>query len=314
MTATCLRSGLRAAFSNRRLILTVWLWNFLLALVAGAGVWRWLGSAFDFAPEADRMLERFHFGVLTELQQYDRFSPLTFMGGTVLALIVLSAISNPLVSAGVLEVLVARDDRPLLHRFFRGAGHFFGRFLRLLAISAAAFLILVMAVSVALSPISRAFDRAGWEVAMNVTGLVRLGLLGLVAAVVMALLDLARTRVVTARTEVRGMLRTWASSVPLFFRKVGTFLGIYLALGVVWVALAGLGLAVVSATPVTGWSGIWFLIGVQQLFMIARATLRIARAGAVLELVAATAGTLPAVTAGLKAGGYPDTTEPVPPQ
>ncbi len=289
MIATCLRSGLRAAFVNRRLIVTLWLWNLLLALVVGLGTSRWLSSAFDYSPEADRVLQRFHFGILIELQQYDRFSPFTFLGGTVLALIFLSAISNPLVSAGVLEVLVARDDRALLHRFFRGAGHFFGRFLRLLATSAAAFLLLAIAVTAVTSSISRAFGSAGWERAGLATWFSRMLLLLVLAGLAMAVLDVARARVVMAQTEVRGMVRAWAGAARFLFGHFGVLAGIYVVLGLIWVALAGLGLGIVSVTPVTNWAGIWLLIAVQQAFMIARATLRIARAGATLQCVSLTA-------------------------
>lgn len=288
MTATCLGSGFRAAFAQRRLIATVWIWNLLLAIVVAAGTSRWLGSAFDFSPEADRTLQRFQFGLFLELQQYDRFSPFTFLNGTVLGLILLSAVSNPLLSAGVLEVLVSRDDRPVLHRFFRGAGHFFGRFLRLLAISGAALMVLAIVITAIGSAISRGFGSAGWERVWLTAGLVRLVLLVAMAALVMAVLDVARARVIVAPTEIRGMVRAWTGAARSVFGHFGALSGIYVALGAVWLALAAIGLGIVSVTPATNWVGIWLLIGVQQIFMVARATLRIARAGATLEYVGLT--------------------------
>src|SRR5512134_27362 len=132
MLTTCLRSGWHAAFGHRALALTLWAWNGLLALAAALATWRWLDAAFAFAPESDKLLERFRLGIVIELLQYDRFSPLSAVNGAAIGLLILAAISNPLVSAGLMEVLVTSDERPMLHRFFRGAGHFFWRFARLL--------------------------------------------------------------------------------------------------------------------------------------------------------------------------------------
>jgi hypothetical protein len=289
MIATCLRSGWRAALEHRRLIATIWLWNALLALAVGFGMSRWLGSAFNWSPEADQALQRFRFGLLAELVQYDRFSPLTFLGGAVLSLMVLAALSNALVSAGVLEVIVARDDRPVLHRFFRGAGHFFGRFLRLLLITLIAGLLLLVLVSAIARPVVNAIGETSWERAWITAGLTRWLLLGVAAALVMAVLDVARARVSMAAEEVRGMGRAWLSAARFVLRHPGSIAGIYLVLGACWLIVAAIGLAIVFAVTPAHWVAIWALVLVQQAFMVARATIRIARAGAVVEWVRETA-------------------------
>lgn len=288
MVATCLSAAWRAVRAQRRLVLTVWFWNAVLALAAGAGAWRWLGAAFDHAPDADRALERFSFGLLAELLQYDRFSPMLMLNGVVLGTLVAAALSNPVVSAGILEVLVARDERPVLHRFFRGAGHFYGRFLRLLLTGAAASLLAVVLVSALTGLVTRAIGESAWERTWLLAVALRAALLLAIVALGMAITDVARARVVRSALERRAMVREWLSAARFVFRHPVAIAGIYLTLAGVWVLFAAAGQALVLRIPATGWAGIVLLVLVQQAFMLVRAALRVARAAAGLECLALT--------------------------
>jgi hypothetical protein len=283
MIATCARSGWRAATANGKLVLTVWLWNGLLALVAGVATWRWLDAALAHAVEGDRLLERFHVGLAVELMQYDRFSPITSVNGAVLGLILLAAISNPLLSAGVLEGIVASDGRPVLHRFFRGAGHFFGRFLRLLVISALAAVVLVLLTGAVTRPVVEFLSDSSWERTWVAASLVRTALLLMVVVLVAVILDVARAQVVTARVETRGMLRAWADAARYVFRHFGTVATFGLAYVGLLVVMLGAYLLVASVLPGQTWAAIVALILWQQAFMIGRAGMRVARAGAALQ-------------------------------
>lgn len=286
MIGTCLRSGWRASLGRPRLLLTLWFWNALMGLVVAMGMSRWLTAAFGWSPVADQTLERFRMGLLVELTQYDRFSPFTFAAGVVWALVLIAALSNALISAGVLEVLTSGDNRPLLHRFFRGAGHFFGRFLRLLIITGVALLLIWIIVGALTRPIVSALGESSWERTWIAAGLLRFAVLGALVALLMAVLDIARAQVATAPVEQRGMLRAWWKGARALFRHLGTVAAIYLVLGLCWVVLALVGLAIVFAVTPTSWAAIAMLILVQQAFMFVRAGIRVARAGAVVELVA----------------------------
>jgi hypothetical protein len=284
MTIACVRAGWRAALANRKLILTLWGWSTLLALPVGAAVWRWLGAAFNHSPAADRLLERLQLGLAVELTQYDRFSPLPALSGAVLGLAVVALISNPLLAAGVLEAIVSGDDRPLLHRFFRGAGHFFGRFLRLLLISGVAAVLLVIVAGIITRPITSALSETSWERTSLTAGFARRLLAGFLIAFVMVVLDVARTQVVTADSEVRGMLRTWFRAARFVLRNFGVIAGTYTAFGLMFLAVVVVYAVVVNVIPTGTWAGIWLVILLQQLFVMTRAGLRVARAGGAVEL------------------------------
>jgi hypothetical protein len=206
------------------------------------------------------------------------------LNGVVLALLILGAISNPLASAGVLEVIVSRDNRPMLHRFFRGAGHYFGRFLTLLIISAVAGVVLILFASAVTGPIISWLGESSWERTWLALGLGRLGLYVVLLALVASVLDVARARVVTADTEVRGMLREWLGAARFVVRNFGTVAGIYATIGILLVVALTVYAALASVLPMRAWGAIWLCIVLQQLFVIARAGLGVARAGASVEL------------------------------
>jgi hypothetical protein len=305
MTGTCLRSGWQAAVGRPRLVATLWFWNLLMGGIVGLGVSRWLAAAFNWSPVADQALERFRFGLLAELTQYDRFSPFTFLGGAVLALMIVAALSNALLAAGVLEVLVSEDPRPLLHRFFRGAGHFFGRFVRLLIVTGVALILLWIVMGMITRPIVRALGESSWERTWIAVALGRFALLGVFVALLMAVLDVARAQVASSPVEQRGMLRAWLRSVPIVFRNIGTIGGIYVVLGACWVALALIGLAIVFAVTPAHWAAIWLLILLQQAFMFARAGIRVARAGAILGVARVAVPVTPTLEAPSYVGAPP---------
>lgn len=292
--STSIRAGWKAAFTHTRLVAAVWLWGTALALSAAIPVWRWLGRALDDSPEAQQVLERFSIGFITGLTQYDRFSPLLMVNGEVLALLLLGILSNPIVAAGILEVLVSPDERPLLHRFMRGAGHFYGRFLRLLVVSGVAAAVLLIAVSIPMRPILSALGESSYERAWLAASIARLLLFGAAIGFVMVVTDIARAQIVLAETEVRGMMRAWARAVRFVLRRFFAVLGTYAALAALAAIAFGVYLLIVNAIPTLSWAGIWAVVIVQQAFTVTRAGLRVMRAGAAVELARGGMAILPA--------------------
>lgn len=292
--STSIRAGWTAALTYKRLVITLWLWGAALALSAAIPVWRWLSRALDYSPYADRVLERFSLGFMIELTQYDRFSPLLMVNGEVIALLLLGLLSNPLIAGGALEVVASRDDRPLLHRFMRGAGHFYGRFLRLLIVTGVAALVPLVAIALLMGPLLSALGESSYERWWITAGLARILLFAAAIGFMMIVADIARAQVVLADTEVRGMIRAWWRALRFVFGHFGTVLGVYLSLGLITAVAFVVYILVANAIPAVSWAGILLAFVVQQAFMIVRAALRVMRAGASVEL--ARAG-LPALVA-----------------
>ena len=127
-------AGLGRARRHWRLALVLWLANLGLALPAALPFWLGLEAATARAPEADRLLQGFSFGLLSELlAQGDALVQLWLL--LLAGLAGLALLQGALVSGGLLEVF-KRPQAPLLVTLWQGAGRYFRRFLRLQLLAA----------------------------------------------------------------------------------------------------------------------------------------------------------------------------------
>ncbi len=276
------RTGLREAAGQPRLAVTLWLVNLVLAAAAAAPAVRMLEDALDYAPEGDRLRQAFSFGIFMEMM---RAEPARF--GLALSFAICAAVlgllANVFTSGGVLDVLTTGDRRRFLHRFGRGAGHFFGRFLRLGIVAGAVLLAAAGLVMAAIRALSRRLEDAAWPPTDVALGLVRIALAFGIAVVALVALDLARIRVV--RDDSGRAVRLYWSSLGLVLRHPLATLGLWsgnaLVLGLVLAAY----LAFRNAVPAGTWTGIGLMLVAQQLVMLARAGLRVALFGGEIALV-----------------------------
>jgi hypothetical protein len=272
MVIASLSEGLRQAARTPRLAVTLWAWNLALAAGATAPLARWLAGALPRAPEADVLAERFSVGVLSELLQ-DAGPALTLVWTAVAAAVVLAVLGSGLVAGGMLEVLGGDDGRPFLHRFGRGAGRFFGRFLRLqlLALVAAAVAGLLGAVvSLALGPLRESH----WEPAAVLSLLIVLGVVLFGLAVAGLALDYARIRV--SLDGSRRMLRAYLAALHLVARQLPRTAGLWLLSAGLLLAAAAAYLAFTQAVPSSTTPFLALTVLAQQAFALLRAGLRVA--------------------------------------
>lgn len=308
------KNGLVRAARQPALATVLWFWTALLAAVAALPASAILGAAFDFSPEGDRLLDGFSIRLIEEALQYDR-SP---AGGAVLAVVaglaLVALLGNAFFAGGVLEVLVEKDEeRAFLHRFMRGAGCFFARFLRLLVLAGAAALVAGIVVSLAFGSIGSAFADSRSELIQLLSGLlVPIGLL-LVAAFSTLVLDYARIRM--ALDEERSAVRAWWDAVRFLvwqFRGVFVIASLY---GLAALVLYGLSLAYQLNAASDTWLLITMLVIVQQATVWTRSLLRVGSYAAALEFVGRTRETpaVPVVSSESGGPGAPDEPAPEPP-
>ncbi len=285
MIGRSIRAGWSAAVRERKLVAVVWFCNLALSLAAGWAVWRWFGAAFNTAPEADKLLDGFNLPVIIELFQYDRFSPFAAMSGAVTGLGIAALLLGPAMAGGIYEVLASHDGRPALHRFGRGAGHFYGRFLRLTAIALVAGVVLAGIVSAIFGAIVMRIDDAGFERAWVVARFGSLAITLLVFLIAIVALDFARVRVVV--DDGRAMLRTYARAFRFVLANAGALFVIYAAIVVTFGVVSAIVTAISDVMPGRPWAGIIVVVLLEQVAMIVRAGFRVARAGASLEFTSA---------------------------
>ena len=273
--------GLGTAARRPRLALTLWVWNLAIAAVVTFPVWRWWSDAFGNAPATDSLLNRLDFAVLTDLTHYNRTSVWSVARSGLTAGVFVALLTNALLVGGVLEILLTDDSRSFMHRFFRGAGHFFWRFLRMLAMSVVAGLIALTAVGAVLGLILRPLSESAWEPGWVLAAIFQLVVLGIVGLWFYLALDYARIRV--ALDDSRGTLRAWAGSLGFVCRRVfGTYV-ITIVIALFLVAAAGLYVGYCAGVPAGTRATIVLMLVVQQVFMIARSGLRVAHLGAEVD-------------------------------
>ena len=281
MIARATAQGLRAAHKNKRLAVTLWLFNLALALAAAVPGWRALRDAIGPLPAADSLAEAFSFGVLADLAEL-RPGLISGLGDAAAAIFALGLLVGLVATGGSLEVLTSGDDRPFGHRFGRGAFRFFSRFLRLGAITLVLAVLLALLAAGPLFALSRYLRReSGSEwlaLAALFAALVAGGL-----AVLLVLLVQDAARVLIVREDLRRVRQALRAAIALVWRHPARWLGAWasnaLLLGLAFAAYLALANAIPAGPLLVA------LVLLQQLFVLVRCGLRVALLGAEIALV-----------------------------
>ncbi len=281
MFVTCALRGLGRALANPRLAVLLWVFNAVLAAIAAFPAFLHLSSVLGERPEGDRLLQGFSFGLMTEMGHYQGAWGGILMS-VLLPLAVVALLGNALTSGGVLEVLTAQDDRRLLHRFGRGAGHFFGRFFRAGLVAGLVGLVVAGMLAALVRGIGRRLEDSAWEPMGFVVGLVRFALVALVVLLVLMALDLARVRIVLE--DSRQAIRLFFRSLKFVLRHPVKVLGLWVVNSLVLLGVLAAYLAYCHRFPASRGRFILAMIVTQQAVMLARAGLRVGLWGSEIAL------------------------------
>ena len=279
MIARCVFDGIRSAFRRPGLVLLLWAWNLLLGLVVAMPAYNWWTTAFSFSPGADSMRDRFDTSVLADLTKYDQVSGFAMLSGVTIGAIVLAVIASAFVNGGILEVLATEGDpRSFMHRFFRGAGHFFGRYFRLLVVTLVSAIVVSAIVAAVVGAATSRLSDIDWEPAGFLVGIFNLLVLAVVWGWFLLAQDYARIRI--ANEDRRGVLGAWIRSLGFVTRRVFATFAIGILITIVSAILLGVWLVYDGNAQSATWSGILVLVLVQQAVLAARTGLRVAMVGA----------------------------------
>jgi len=283
MIATVTREGLAAARRTPRLAVTLWLLNLALALAAGVPGWLALRSAIGLLPEADPLRHGFDLGVLVDLVE---MRP-GLLGGLMLSALGVACLGLLLGAAatgGALEVLTSRDERPFAHRFGRGAGRFFGRFVRAgLLVGVVAAVVVGLLAAPLLALCARLRRESGSELATNAVWAAAVLLGGLVVLLALLALDAARVRIV--REDARRVLPLLRSGFAVVLGHPVKWLGTWGVNAVLGALALGLYVAFRHAVPAGTGPLVLLMLVVQQAFVLVRSWLRVALLGSEIALV-----------------------------
>jgi hypothetical protein len=280
LIARCVGNGLKRAAGGPALATALWMWNLLLAAIVAVPARVAFGSPFNYSPESDQLLQGFNLRFLIEAFRDHRPSVLTLLAATTGGILLVGLVGNALTSGGVFEVLTVRDNRRFLHRFWRGAGHFFGRFLRLLVLCGVTLVVLGILASLGTAPIVLVMSDSSSEAARFWSTLLVPGVLLLVFGFCTLVLDYARAQI--AIDDSRSAFKAWFRALVFVIRHLPGTVGIGIAFASIALALFVVSLWYqTSARSDTGML-IALLFLVQQVTMWLNAALRVgAIAGAI---------------------------------
>jgi hypothetical protein len=279
MTAR-IKEGLQAAARHPKLAILIWAWYGLLALVPALPAWTWWNAVLGSSPEAASVLKRFGLGLYLDLTRSEGVSGLGLLMVVTAAVGVVAVVSSAFVFGGMLEVLGNADDRrPFMHRFFRGGGHFFWRFLRLAVIAGVCLVLVTALVSAIVVAITTPLRGSEWEPGGYLAGFVNIAAMALVGALFLLALDYARIRV--ARDDSRRMLKAYFGGLGFVLRRLFATYGIAIPFVVALAALMAAYVAYETNAPAAGsWGAILVLFVIQQIVVLGRVFLRVALVGA----------------------------------
>ena len=265
------------------------------------------------SPEAASVLTRFDLGVFFDLVSTQGVNGLGLLAGTAMAVAVIAFVSSAFAFGGILEVFGSEGEpRTFMHRFFRGGGHFFWRYLRLALIAGVCLLLAAGAVSALMTGVTAPMSESEWEPAGYLLGVANFAVLFAVAALFLLSLDYARIRV--SRDDDRSMLKVYASGLGFVLRRLLSTYGIAIPFVGALAVLVILYLAYETNTPAAGsWGAIALLFLVQQAVVIGRVFLRVGLVGAERHFhIAALPTPVPAVIDEVSATAVPTLDMPIP--
>jgi hypothetical protein len=283
MIATATRAGLAAARRTPRLAATLWLVNLALALAAGVPGWLALRSAVAELPGADALADGFRLGVLVDLVEL-RPGLVGWLFLSAAGLALLGLLAGAAATGGALEVLTSRDERPFAHRFGRGAGRFFARFVRVGLLAGVVAALSAALLAFPLFAVARRMRReSGAEIATYLLTLAAVLVAGLAVLLALLALDAARVRIV--REDSRRVLPLLRSGLAVVLSHPVAWLGTWGANALLGALALGLYLAFRHAVPAGTGPLILAMALAQQAFVLTRAWLRVALLGSEMALV-----------------------------
>jgi hypothetical protein len=271
--------GLGAAWRQPKLVFLLWAWNLLLAAAVTLPMWAWLRDTLDLAVEGPALLGQFNAGAMADLVKYADPNPFDLLGAGARGAVLVALVASAFMNGGILEVLGTPDDRrSFMHRFFRGGGHFFWRFMRLMIIAAVPCILVVGAVVALITPALQPLADSEWGYGMYVAGLLTLAAVSVCGGFFILALDYARIRV--AREDSRGMFVAYIRAMGFVMRHAFAAYGMAIVVLVVVGVVLLLYVGHETVWTTTGWGTLLLLIVLQQLVVLARMGLRVALVGA----------------------------------
>jgi hypothetical protein len=267
-----IRSGAAAVSRSKRIGVFLWFVHLVLAALIVAPAGALLASVFGHSKLGSEMLASFDLQWLMEFFHASRGYPVLMEIRIAIVVALVVILVNTFFAGGAIS-LFASADRYTPRRFLEGCGRYYWRFFRLLLIALIPYC-LILAIGAGMSKGADKIWRDGLVAAPLVyAGWVRGAVVLVLFALVNMVFDYAKIRMVTDYS--RSAFRATGRSIRFVFSHLGRC-------AAVWATLFAFGLLLYLAydrlaalVPKVTMTGIWVMLFLQQLYIVARIWLRL---------------------------------------
>ncbi len=301
-------SGFRRAISERRMVLALFVINFLTAVPIAMAFRGVLKSGLGSSMGGSQLMGGLDFTVLGDFLRVhsEELSAVIYQVSWALILYVLV---NTFLSGGVLAGLRGNSSNSPMSEFFLGCGRYFARFFRLFFLFGVVLVVLVPVLTFVLAMLSRVFIKDSTsEITDFVFGIIQLALFVVPIMILLMIADYAKIAVVV--NEETTMRKTAWRSVKFvfahFFRTFGLELLMLLVPIILFAIYCFADLTIGMTTDLT----IIVMLIIQQLFLVSRAWSKVFFFAGEMSLYQSLQ---PVVYSTVEGGGFPFVADPLRP-
>jgi len=302
-----LAKGLKATGKTSRMVLTLFLINFVVSLILAIPMYHSLQESFGSSLVGDRMARGFDYlwwqefrdeaqglestfrpsiigkGALFDNLQYLVQMQLFELPSPVLILGLIYIILHTFLAGGILSVFKPENPRFSMTTFFQGASKYFFRFFLLMLFSWGFFLIISLILVQGFLPMIDKVDRnAISEVGPFMLGILSSAIILFLIFFVQMVFDYARIRLVLE--EERDIPLAVGKAFGFVFRHLGSTLGLYYLIFLFTIALSAVYILLKGIIQQSHFLTVLLAFFIQQLFMFALIWIRCWQYSSQMEL------------------------------
>jgi hypothetical protein len=257
--------GIKQVNTNKKMLLTLYLFNFIFALIITVPLYSFLLSVLGKSLLANDLIQKFDVKLLVEFipQHIDALKP---FWGLIFFVVIVFFVLGSYLSGGIITRFKHAGNDRFLAQFFQGCGAYFLRFFRLMLISLIFYcivliisLILWLVIGLMLGSTSLTFIIPG---------------LFLIFLILFTNMLFDYAKIETVVHDRKGMFRTAFKALKFVFRNLGKTLGLYYLIFLLAVILIVILTSIKNIIIPANWSLIIVLFIVQQLIILARLWIR----------------------------------------
>jgi hypothetical protein len=273
-------NGVSAVRRNSGMILWLWLIDLLFAIIVAAPVYFLVNKDFGHSP-AGEGLGRLNFIWLGDsIYKYQDFLPA--LAGWVLVPALLFILISVFLNGGIIGRLAA-GEKTTLQRFFADCGKYFGRFFRIFLLSLPVYVLvfggLVKLVS---APFKFWAKNAAGEIPVIVASNLKFLMTILLLSIVQMYFDYVKIHLVVR--DGRKVLAAAVAALSFIGRKFLKAWGLYLLVGLLFIAATAVFIAVTNVLPGTGVAALALGFILAQAYILARISTKVLFFAAELDL------------------------------